>query len=240
MTIEQLDAIGPRRAQLQAQLEAAEARSRQAREDLGRTRIVSPMAGVIQTIDVEVGESVTAGQRVARVVATDVVEIGLKLPAASRSAVKVGDPVTLSAGSGRQWEGTIERLSPETDRETRTLTAWVELAGEDVPAPGDFVTATVSGSRVAARLVVPRGAVQDGQLYLVRNGRVESRRVNVDFTVEAKFDLVADERQWAVLDREAPVEPGLSVLINASSAVVGQAVEPVDAAVPAEMAGVTP
>jgi len=68
------DLVGPRRRQLEAQKEGQLAQEQLAELDRERTVITSPLAGVVQMLDVEVGENVTVGQRVARVVALDRVD----------------------------------------------------------------------------------------------------------------------------------------------------------------------
>ena len=229
--LQQLEAqrsIGPRRSSLQAQRASQLAQVNLAELSQQRTTITSPIDGVIQSLDVEVGENLMAGQqRVARVVAIDRVEVPVKLAAAAREQVAVGDRVVLrptgplgrlpSAG----WETRIVRIAPEADTATRTFTIYAELGepgGEGrLPAPGMFLRATVFADATEDRLVVPRSAVAGDRVQVVREQQLVSLPVEVGYYVARDypgFGLSAD--QWAVLD-DPPFAAGELVVASAAS-----------------------
>ena len=237
------DLIGPRRRQLEAQKAGQQAQLNLAELERARTVIVSPLTGVVQTLDVEVGESVTAGQRVARVVAIDRVEVPVALPAVAGTAVAVGDRMTLrasGAGSGKTgapgnlWEARVTRVAPEYDRATRTITVFAELkagAGEPAPPPpGMFVEARVEVHQSEPRWVVPRGALREQRLQVVVDGVLVSRSAPVDFYLSGpQPELDLDDDQWAVLG-EGALRPGQQVVVDGASRFPdGTAVETRDA-----------
>src|SRR5262245_22483390 len=147
---EELDSIVPRRASLEAKRVAEQASLRLAKQNVERSVIVSPLDGVLQSVDVEEGENITAGQRVARVVNPLRIEVPLLLPASSRPFVSIGDEVTLTdAGAGSHaWTARVTRIAPEDDDSTRTLRAFVEVRqepnGRTLLAPGKFVQGPVT------------------------------------------------------------------------------------------------
>jgi hypothetical protein len=184
---------------------------------------------------------------VARVVGLDRVETPLRLPAAARTSLMLGDPVTLSTTSEHRiaCEATITRLSPVDDPQTRTVTAYVVVDqrrltsafgaadGTRLLLPGMFVSGVVTSQHEQARWIVPRRSVRGGRLQLVRDGRLVSREVTVDFVIEGEQpEFGLPDRQWAVLEgRGEPLQEGELVLVEGSATLLdGQAVEPVHVA----------
>ena len=248
-TQETLEKLAPRRRQIQAQYAALSSQLELAKLNLQRCLIVSPIDGVLQSVDVEVGENLAVGQRVARVVDLSRIEVPLRLPAAARSGVSgvaVGDPVELTATnrSGLAWSGHVARIVPENDPETRTLTVFVEIdqsrlvgnyaRGGSVAlfTPGMFLAGTVTSGHVESRWVVPRRSISRGRIMLVDSGVIASCPVRVDYVLKSRFpESGVPDEQWAVL--ETPLNEGLLVVVNASTSVLdGQAVESVIAAPP--------
>ncbi len=235
-TREAIELIGPRRRSLQAQRASQEAQVNLAELSRQRATVTSPIEGVLQAVDVEVGESLTAGERVARVVALRRIEVPLALPGAARAGVRVGDRVTLRPTGGLPamigWEATVARIAPEQDAATRTITVFVELHQEGdelrLPVPGMFLEGTVRVSDRAPRLIVPRRAIRAGRVQLVEDGVVVSRAVEVMFTLsETHPELGVPDDQWAVLEGEVLREGDLLVVNAATRLADGTLVTPV-------------
>lgn len=231
-TREELDKIAPRRASLLAQRSREEASMRLARLNVERSRIVSPINGVLESVDVDVGENLTVGERVARVVSLRRIEVPLLLPASARPFVSVGDEVTLTdAGStARTWQATISRISPVDDQSTRTLRVYAEVAqsgdGRAILPPGRFVRGLVQSSETEMRWVVPRRALSGERVLMINNGRVQSRNVEVDFNMQADFpSLGLSDQQWVVLKHPLP-ENSLVVLDGSRALAEGAEVVP--------------
>lgn len=200
-----------RRASIAAQLTSERAAQRQAERDLEHARVVAPFAGTLQDVQVQVGERVSPGQVVARLIDLTRMETPIKIASSASGHIAVGDHVSLQRASGGDgdpasgWSGRVARMAPEADEATRTMTAFVEL--EQDPGqpgalrPGQFVMGRVTASGRDARIVVPRRAVErDRVLVVTVDGRVESRDVEVERYVEALFAPIDPlERQWAVL-----------------------------------------
>ena len=228
--------IGPRRRSLEAQRASQQSQVNLAEVNRERAAITSPIAGVLQDIDVEVGENLQAGQRVARVVSLDHIEVPIQLPAAARRSVAVGDAVELRPTHAEPttpdtedaeawvWNATVTRVAPEQNAATRTFTVFAE-PGHDaastgragpLPNPGTFLEATVSAARIEPRFVVPRSAIRSGRLQVVEDGRLVSRAVEVDFNLsgpQPAFGLRDD--QWAVIVGDA-IRAGDLIVANAS------------------------
>jgi RND family efflux transporter MFP subunit len=191
-----------------------------AQENLKRCKILSPIAGVLQEIDVRVGEHVNKGKRIARVVNSGNLEIPLRLPSYARSFVNKFDPVNLrSAGFGkRYWEAHISRIAPEDDPQTRTMVAFVDVEqnpanGSRIP-PGIFLRGEVVNTTTATpRWVVPRRAIRDDRLMIVRDAVLRSVPVALDYSIKANFDQFGlPDYDWAVL--QTPLAEGDLVVVD--------------------------
>lgn len=249
VTAELLDKLAPRRRQLEARQAALQSSLQLAQQNLERCKIVSPLDGILQAVDVELGENVAPGQRVARVVDLRQVELPLRLPTSARVDVAVGDKVSLTSTNqtGLTWPSRVSRISPEDDAATRTVTVFVEVDQSREAArlaerndakpprllsPGMFVAGVVTSGRSEPRWVLPRRSVRSGRVFVVTDGTINSQPVRIDFLFEGKlpgFGLADD--QWAVLDTDSDEQgfaEGDLVLVNASASVLeGDRVEPV-------------
>jgi RND family efflux transporter MFP subunit len=230
---EQLDKISPRRTQLQANKAEHQAALRLAAKNVERCTIRSPLTGVIAAGDIEVGESVSPGQRIGYVVSLAHVEVPLRLPASARSAVRIADEVILGSQdpADQTWLGEVTRISPADDASTRTMAVYVELEQDpDDPgrlAPGRFVQGTVVSRQAELRYVVPRRSLLGDRLLVIEGGVVRSRSVHVDFHVQGQFEqLGVVAEQWAVLAE--PLREGSQVVVNAARSLSeGLRVEPI-------------
>ncbi|MCZ6543932.1 MAG: efflux RND transporter periplasmic adaptor subunit, partial [Planctomycetota bacterium] len=159
---EERDKIAPRRAQLAAKRLGLDAELALANKDVERCTVRSPLGGVIQAVDVEVGERLALGERVARVVSLQRIEVALRLPGGARAAITVGDEVILTSRSAttQSWPGQVARIGPQDDETTRTMAVYVEVEQDPhdrgLLAPGLFVQGTVVSSEVELRSGVPR------------------------------------------------------------------------------------
>ncbi len=232
-TREQFDKVTSRRAQLQAQRGEQQAALRMAEKNVARCRVLSPLDGYLASVDLDPGESVAPGQRVARVVSVSRLDVPLRLPASARPTIAVGDDAVLEAQGAtvQTWYGHVRRIGPADDQNTRTMTVYVEIEQDPrLPgwlAPGRFVEGTVISQHAELRTVVPRRSLLGDRLLVVEDGRVRSRTVNVDFHIQGDFgELGVAAEQWAVL--AAPLAEGARVVVNATRTLPdGLRVEPV-------------
>ena len=126
---EELDKIPAARKRLEAQKAAQQAVLDLAHHNVARCEITSPIDGVLEEVDVELGENVAIGDRVARVINLERIEVPILIAASARPFLDLGDDVRIeSAGNSRQsWLATVSRISPTDDESTRSMTIYVEL-----------------------------------------------------------------------------------------------------------------
>lgn len=233
---ESLAAISPRRSQLLAEQAGLISSADIAQKNLDRCKIKSPIRGVIQEVDVEVGENLAPGQRVARVVNIELIQTPLSLSAKARSHVRVGDTVSLNstADSTLSWSGSVTRIAPEDDAATRTFAAYVDVTHDTATdqarlAPGVFVSGVVIESDVQPKIVVPRRSIRTERVMLIRDDMIHSSEVVESFAYEGELKTLGlPDMQWAVLSQG--VEAGDMVVLNPTRSLSdGQPVQPVPA-----------
>lgn len=225
---QQLDDVPFQRESLRAQLLDQEAALDIARRDLERTRIRSPIRGVLQRVDPRLGDYVSVGQSVARIVDMARIEVPLLAPMSAATDLRVGDEIEARSDSPLSpvWKGVIARVSPEADVSNRTITMYAEIvqdASSDpttILRPGQFLVASVRSAERSRRLVVPRKSI-DGDRVLVATSdaeapgalRAEARAVRTLYHLDASFpELDALETQWSVVEGE--IGPGDVVITS--------------------------
>ncbi len=164
--VSQLALIGPQRKQLAAELASAGVELSQARVNLGRCTIKSPVTGRVLTSRVEVGQLVQAGGNCGEIFGSDIMEVPVSVPAAElewldkdllnickHGNVAAGESRRLPAGrqgikalvewrqsdNGRTltWTGCLERLEAGLEAQTRTATLIVRVHNPQPKLPDD-------------------------------------------------------------------------------------------------------
>ena len=226
---------GPQLRRARADLEAARARVEAARLALERTVLRAPFAARVRSENVDVGQYLTPGRAIARLYATDAVEVVFPVATGDLGWIDPPHPergprVVVEgtyAGRKARWEGRIVRTEAEVDAASRTvgLVARVEepfRAGRDPLVVGLFVTGRIQGKTLRHVFPLPREALREGSVvWVVDNGgslrfrpvevaRVEGDRVLVSHGLEPGERVVVS-RVDAVADgmavRVAEVEP---------------------------------
>ena len=228
-----------------AALTAEKARQQAARElaqsALERSVIRSPMAGTIQTAQLDVGEMAAPGVLVARVVDPAAIEVPVLLPALSREFVKVGDRVVLRAdrAGAHPVDARVTRIAPEDDPATRTMTVYAEAAGSAQLAPGVFVEAEVASGGTDARTLVPRRAFSGGRIMVIKDGVAHAVSVEVEFAFNGSLAPALPDTEWLVL--RDPLPQSTLVVLDGSRRIREGApviaVRPGDGAAPSDVQG---
>jgi multidrug efflux pump subunit AcrA (membrane-fusion protein) len=249
--------IEPQRKQLQAEQTSVQVQLSQALTALERTTCEAPIAGVVASDDVEEGERVAPGTVCGEIYSLDVMEVAVSIPAtelkwlgtvplASGGEGEAADASPIDArvewqGGGEDrtrvfWDGTVVRVEPGLEPETRTVRVIVRV---DNPLGGDpnrietidfaqrplldrnmFCRVEIEGRRLDRAFVLPRNAVRpDGTVFVVdEQDRLRLRNVQV-----ARFT-----RGEAIVRAGSGLEAGLRVVTSYLNApVLGMKVEPV-------------
>ncbi|MGY4398442.1 Cu(I)/Ag(I) efflux system membrane fusion protein [Sphingomonas sp. UYAg733] len=136
----------------------------------GMTTIRSPIGGVIQTLDVRAGMTLSAGQTLAQVSGLGTVWLNAAVPEAQAALVRVGRPVRaeLTALPGETVTGRVVAILPTAQAESRTLTVRIELPNRGGRLrPGMFATVHLGGEGGSGLLVPSEAVIRTGKRDLV-------------------------------------------------------------------------
>ena len=178
-----------RRAALQADAMLADAKARFATAELNlrRTEIRAPFRGIVASRPARVGDMVQTGTAIATVVDPGSLRLEAQVPVDQLATIKLGTPVlfTVSGYEGREFRGTVTRMSPAVDPVTRQVPIVVRLPNNE----GRLVSGLFAQGRVAttsrAGVTVPTAAVDQRGLrplvYRIKAGRLERVEVTLGF-----------------------------------------------------------
>lgn len=229
--------------QLTASLAANEAQQRALRIDLGAnaarqaanlqtlttrvtdTEVRSPLDGVVLGRRVEPGEVVSVNQTLLRVGDTRRLILEVTVDEADVARVHDGNDgkpasvaaVSLLAFGPAVFRGEVFEVLPDANRERKAFLAKVRL--RDAPAElRSGMTAEVNiiaSERPGVRLI-PTDALQDGQVWVVRDGKLARQAVQVGLRDLLRTEVTGglDEGERVVVDRSDKLAEGRRVQPN--------------------------
>lgn len=102
---------------------SSQAKVRQFQQQLVKTKVRSPIEGIVTTRDVEVGEYVAPGERVATVEDMKLVLVDAEVPDRDVIRIREGLPVEVRSDAypGKVFEGTVLRVSSSAETATRNF-----------------------------------------------------------------------------------------------------------------------
>lgn len=223
-----LDTARVELAQAKATLASAEAQVRSAELTLERTRITAPIAGIVGSVNVQVGSLLTANQADALTTIRQIDPVDVTLVEsssnllASRSAVRGGPPadadasappalavtLTLEDGSSYDQTGSISSMDLVVSETTGTFTLRASMPNpERVLLPGMFVRATIDFGDQENVFLVPQRAVTfnaDGKptaFFVGADGKADQRELTAERVVNNAWvvtDGISDGDQLIV------------------------------------------
>ncbi len=169
-----------------ADLRIASARLGQAQVQLEFTRIRAPYSGVVSERFKMLGERVSVGEEVVRLVNQDTIEIVARAPIDSVGFVAVGDTLPLfnSRASG---DGAVRTLVPVGDPRTHMFEVRVDVPASDWRI-GETVRLVVPTQIPQSVLAVPTDALvlrRDGITVFRINGENKAERIAVETGVSS-------------------------------------------------------
>ncbi len=155
----------------------------------------APIAGIVQSRDVALGELVQADAPLMTVVNLDSVALEAALFEADAARVNIGDSVTLTsdAAPGKRFEGRLSYIGSQVDPQTRALTARATIDNPGSLRPGVFVRGQIQTGVGNPSLTVPADAVlEDGAakiVFVVKGSRYERREVTTGNTSAGRTEI---------------------------------------------------
>ncbi|MGH7140896.1 MAG: efflux RND transporter periplasmic adaptor subunit [Pirellulales bacterium] len=195
-----LAVLGPRPediAQAQGQVEQARGALDYAKTQLENTVIRAPVSGTILDRNVDKGEFVTTGfvgDKGAKgyiVTMANLKDLQVELDINESDFPKLAPHqkawITTDAYPDRKYAGVIEQVSPEADRAKATIQVKVQVLNPDdylrpeMNATVNFYNdAAQSSSAAKPEVIIPAGAVANGNVFVIVNGRAHKHAVTTD------------------------------------------------------------
>ncbi|WP_113913396.1 efflux RND transporter periplasmic adaptor subunit [Roseovarius dicentrarchi] len=165
--------------QARATLAAAQAGVSAAEEAIGNTEIRAPFAGRLEALDINIGEFVSTGAEVGRIVDNTPLNITIQIPQQSLRDIKVGQTAEVSFITGETSTGEVRFVATSADPETRTFMARIVVPNADGAIPAG----------ISAQLRIPTGEltahfVSPAILSLDTDGTLGIKTVNAENIVE--------------------------------------------------------
>ncbi len=199
-------------ANAQGQLADARARLSQARQQLSKTTVRSPIAGVVSERPVSAGDVVQPGAALFTIVDPRSMRLEASVPAPQLGQVRVGAPVrfTVAGYPGRVFTGTVQRINPAADPATRQVPVVVSIPNDE----GALVAGLFAEGRVEADarqgISVPASAVDE------RGVQPTVLRLRGGVAERVPVGLGAHDAETDRVEIATGLAPGDTVLIGAA------------------------
>lgn len=148
---------------LRAELRQRKASYALAEKKLGDAVIRAPFPGQVKERSVVTGQYLRVQTPVMVIVRVDPLRVRVKVPERVAGWISIGQAVRVEveAFPGKTFTGTVARMSPSVDAQTRTLEVEALLKNADGQLkPGFFAKATIASNQVDSALMVPEAAVR--------------------------------------------------------------------------------
>jgi HlyD family secretion protein len=143
-----------------AQREAAKGHNDAAQAQLGYSRILSPIDGVVTDLPLYAGEMAPAGAPVVTVMDTSRVIARTHVSQSEAAELAVGDEANLIGPGGAPISARVTQVSPALDAVNTTVEVWVEADNhDDKLRPGMSIRVEMIAKTAKDALVIPQTAV---------------------------------------------------------------------------------
>ena len=209
------------------EIRTLEARIGQVEDELRRSRLVAPYAGVIAERHKRGGEYARPGDVIVRLVGLQSLELRFQVPVVYVGRVAAGDTVEFTAQGGqllgavdRTYRATVRTVIPAADASSQTVEVRADV--DDSPGvavvAGQLTNVSVQIASADASLQVPRDAIvlrSEGNYVFRINGDNRAHRVKVEVGegssewVSVTGDLSADD--WVAIRGVERLQDGQAV-----------------------------
>ena len=196
----------------------------QARKGVSDNVIYSPISGYISERNADPGEYISPNQpnaKLATIIRTAVLRLQIDIPEQSIGKVAVGQGVSaqVSAYPDRKFAGTIVRILPSLDTQSRTLKVEAEIENIDgLLKPGQFATVRITQSKPEPAVMIPASAIRtDGDksvVFVVKDGIASERLVQTGLLENDMIEIKQGIQENEVIATNNLDKLGDGVIVN--------------------------
>lgn len=204
-----------RAAQVRAGLDRAQAQLARARLEREKAAIRAPFDGVMDDVRVAVGDRLSNGQEIGRVVDLANLRVEAAVLEHDLPLIRVGGEATVTPAAmpDRPIQGRITAILPLVDSATRAGRAVIGLRGSGALRPGMYADVRLEATRLSGRTVVPAPAIieRDGRplVFVVKDDRAQWVYVFPGRSNGIETEILPDSATGRV-----PLAPGDIVLVE--------------------------
>ncbi|RZU99653.1 efflux RND transporter periplasmic adaptor subunit [Spiribacter vilamensis] len=172
-----------------AALEAARAQLATIEEEIANTTITAPIAGRVETLSVDKGDYLAAGERVARILDIDPLIATAHVAQQEIRRIETGREARVSLATGDTLTGTVRNIGGAAEPGSRTFRVEVAAANPDALPVGVSATIRIPLDPARAHFLSP------AWLALAESGEVGVKTVDADNRVVFEpVDIVRTQR----------------------------------------------
>ncbi len=188
-----------------------------ARQQLADASITASFDGVVKERRASIGEFLAPGSPIATIVRTDPLRLRVEVPEREAPRVRAGQPVRLTVdGDTNRYTGTIKRLSPSINEQSRMLIAEADVPNTGTLRPGAFARVEVVVEEKAPAVTIPRSAlvVFAGieKVFLIKDGKAVEK------------NILTGRRNGEIIEVPIGLKPGDLVVLDPGNLQSGAAV----------------
>lgn len=159
------------------------------RRQRDKMNIVAPFDGQVTAVLAYKGALIGGNEKIGTIITTTRT-VTAKISEENFSGIKIGQKadVTFLGGAGGRapdwyYKAKVSKILPTADPETQRYIVYLDV---DIPVedliPGKTGEVTITVNQRQAKAIVPRRALIGNYVYVVKDGRVEVRKVSVGYT----------------------------------------------------------
>lgn len=228
-----LDDATAQRDALKSQLTSAQARAGLSRNNVVKTRIISPFDGVVEEQIAAVGDYIKLGDPILRIVSNAKLRVHLPFPESTAPRLKVGQEVRIFSPliPNTTISGVIEDIRPSVTETSRAIDAIARINPQPgLRSGGSVEAAVITGSKENAIQVPEQSVVlrpAGKVIYVIKDNKAEQRLITIGSKQAGRVEILQGVQagETVALDGAGFLSNGASVAIRE---IPGKAVKPAD------------
>jgi RND family efflux transporter MFP subunit len=177
----------------QTEATAAQAALRRSRAQRAFLQLRAPAVGTILRRDAEPGQFVNMGQTLLVLACCAPLRISAEVDEEDINRVAVGQTVWLRADAlpGQTLQGRVQEITPKGDPVSRSYRVRISLLKPEQLKVGMTVEANIVIRQVAKTVLVPSAAVQAGQVWVLRQEKIQAQAVRTGISTAEQTEILS-------------------------------------------------
>jgi membrane fusion protein (multidrug efflux system) len=178
--------VATRLSLAESQCDSAKAGQSLARAKLAKTKVASPLAGIVKEKKVSSGDYVRTGTPLFTIIHTDTLRLNFTVTEQDAAKIKVGQEVSFQVDSapGKEYRGRVSTIYPHLEEKTRTLLVEALIPnGDHSLKPGLFARVTLYLGPALDTIVIPVNAIlydeSKTKIFVVEGNLAQGRDVKI-------------------------------------------------------------